>query len=51
MSGGTSRASLPFGPFTATVPPSTLTVTPVGTGMGVLPNRDMVLPFLSAYHT
>src|SRR5678815_5937805 len=32
----------PLGPFTFTVLPSTVTVTPVGTGMGSFPIRDMV---------
>ena len=35
------RESSPFGPFTDTVDPSMETVTPLGTGTGILPIRDM----------
>src|SRR5688572_4743658 len=36
------RLSSPFGPFTCTVLPSILTVTPAGTATGSFPIRDMV---------
>src|SRR5579872_109015 len=41
MSGCTTRASLPFGPDTLTVPSVTLTSTPCGIGIGILPTRDI----------
>src|SRR6187401_881498 len=39
---GNFRESSPFGPLTDTVDPSMLTVTPLGTGTGILPIRDIV---------
>src|SRR5438876_3363345 len=39
---GIDWASLPLGPSTFTVPSSTATLTPAGTGMGFLPIRHMV---------
>src|SRR5690606_12996691 len=42
MSPGSSRARAPFGPLTATERPSMVTSTPLGTGMGALPMRDML---------
>src|SRR5579859_1599104 len=39
--GGTLRSSSPFGPFTCTVPSPRSMVTPLGTGIGILPIRDM----------
>src|SRR5688572_261613 len=41
---GNFRDSSPFGPFTDTVDPSMLTVTPFGTRTGILPIRDIVRP-------
>src|SRR5687767_6995142 len=41
------RTSSPFGPFAVTVLPSVVTVTPEGTGIGILPTRDMGLPDLA----
>src|SRR5690242_16913350 len=41
---GNLRDSSPFGPFTETVEPSMLTVTPLGTVTGILPIRDIVRP-------
>src|SRR5512142_15946 len=38
--------SSPFGPCTRTTPGSIVTVTPLGTGMGLRPMRDMRLPDL-----
>src|SRR4051812_33604805 len=40
---GSLCASSPFGPFTFTVLPSTVTVTPAGIETGILPIRDMSL--------
>jgi hypothetical protein len=42
---GASCSSVPRGPFTVTCRPSIVTSTPLGTGMGILPIRDM------AHHT
>src|SRR3569833_1854778 len=42
MPPGSVCDSSPFGPFTFTVLPSTVTVTPDGTVMGSLPIRDMI---------
>ena len=42
---GHAPVSEPFGPLTETCDPSIVTSTPEGTGMGVLPIRDM------AHHT
>src|SRR5689334_6897557 len=39
--GGTGWRSVPFGPFTSTAPPSILTLTPLGIGIGFLPIRDI----------
>src|SRR5439155_21226848 len=41
---GNVRASAPFGPWTLTVFPSTVTVTPAGMATGSLPIRDIVPP-------
>ena len=41
---GNFRDSSPLGPFTDTVEPSMSTVTPFGTGTGILPIRDMCGP-------
>src|SRR4249920_3303334 len=41
MPGGTSCFSVPLGPFTSTPSALTLTVTPLGTGIGFLPIRDI----------
>src|SRR5262245_12687462 len=38
--------SSPFGPFTLTVWPDTVAVTPDGTGTGFLPMRDIVSSYL-----
>ena len=38
---GQVKDSSPFGPFIFTVCPSTVAVTPAGTGTGFLPMRDM----------
>src|SRR5262245_62086713 len=46
MSSGTTYCSAPFGPFSFTVWPSTLAVTPDGTGTAFLPIRDMTVPSL-----
>src|SRR5688572_20293321 len=43
---GNFRDSSPLGPFTDTVEPSISTVTPLGTGTGILPIRDMRQPSL-----
>src|SRR3954452_19143091 len=40
---GTSRESVPFGPFTVTVSPTMVMSTPDGTAMGVLPIRLMTV--------
>ena len=42
ISGWIVRESSPFGPFTDTLFPSTLTVTPAGTSTGSFPIRDMM---------
>src|SRR5215211_819911 len=39
--------SSPLGPFTVTVRPSMVTSTPVGTGIGLRPMRDMLVRLLS----
>src|SRR3954466_7634613 len=39
------KESVPLGPFTFTVCPSTVAVTPDGIGTGRLPTRDMLYPF------
>src|SRR5438270_682246 len=44
MSGGSLRASVPFGPFTVTSSPARVTSTPEGTGMGLFPIRDIRSP-------
>jgi hypothetical protein len=49
MDGRNVRVSSPLGPFTVTVWPSMVTSTPAGTGMGILPIRDILDTFLS-YH-
>src|SRR3989337_1983415 len=41
MSGWSVRKSVPFGPLTVTVEPSMVTSTPLGTGMGRRPIRDI----------
>src|SRR5579862_7138281 len=41
MPAGNWVSSLPFGPCTATVLPSILTVTPLGSGIGFFPIRDI----------
>src|SRR4051812_46390158 len=38
---GTLRDSVPWGPFTVTVPGASVTSTPLGTGMGERPTRDI----------
>ena len=38
---GMVRDSVPFGPLTVTVRPSMVTSTPVGTGTGSFPMRDI----------
>src|SRR6476661_1357144 len=43
MSGWSFRDSSPFGPFTVIALPWTVTVTPLGTGTGRLPIRDIVV--------
>src|SRR4051794_13329325 len=43
ISGCSLRDSSPFGPFTVIALPSTVTVTPLGTGTGRLPIRDIVV--------
>src|SRR5678815_3378375 len=42
MSACSFRVSSPFGPFTEIDGPFTVTVTPLGTGTGFLPIRDIV---------
>src|SRR4028119_462728 len=42
MGAGTVWLRVPFGPFTVTDWPSRVTSTPLGTGMGRRPMRDMV---------
>src|SRR5512135_2204962 len=42
IAGAITRVSSPFGPFTFTVCPSIVTVTPFGMAIGSLPIRDMV---------
>src|SRR5580704_10895498 len=42
MPDGNAVSSLPFGPCTATVLPSILTVTPLGIGIGFFPIRDII---------
>src|ERR1035437_6633531 len=44
ISGCIVRCNSPFGPFTATAWPFTVTVTPFGMGIGSLPIRDMMFP-------
>src|SRR6516164_4203406 len=44
ISSGTTYCRAPFGPFILTVWPSTLAVTPDGTGTAFLPIRDMTVP-------
>src|SRR6202051_395116 len=41
MPDGRGVSSLPFGPWTSTVLPSILTVTPFGIGIGFFPIRDI----------
>src|SRR5688572_19552053 len=41
ISSATVQASWPLGPFTVTCWPSTVTVTPLCTGMGFFPIRDI----------
>src|ERR1700723_1781828 len=41
MPTGSRVSTLPFGPCTRTVFPSTLTVTPLGKGIGFFPIRDI----------
>jgi hypothetical protein len=41
MVSGSSWLRVPLGPLTVTVVPSTVTSTPLGTGMGDNPIRDM----------
>ena len=43
MPSGSGKSSLPFGPSTITVRPSSLTATFAGTEIGLSPTRDMVL--------
>src|SRR5579885_1089406 len=43
MPAGSGVSSLPFGPCTATVLPSSFTVTPLGTAIGFFPIRDIGL--------
>jgi hypothetical protein len=46
MEVGIVWARVPMGPFTVARVPSTLTSTPLGTSMGILPMRDKVrLPY------
>ncbi len=47
MPASRTRESSPFGPFTLTVGPSTVTVTPAGMGTGIFPMRDMGSPDLA----
>ena len=47
----TVKLKVPLGPFTETFWPSIVTSTPVGTGTGCLPMRDMFFTLLSRYHT
>src|SRR3974390_2065464 len=44
MRGGSCRVSVPFGPLTVMVRPSSVTSTPAGTAMGRRPIRDIALP-------
>src|SRR3954452_13152490 len=39
--------NVPFGPFTVTARPSMETSTPLGTGMGIRPMRDTIVPSYS----
>src|SRR5579872_6987000 len=48
MPAGRDVSSLPFGPCTRTVLPSNLTVTPLGSGIGFFPIRDIDRPWLFA---
>src|SRR5436190_12566337 len=41
------RESSPFGPLTVSVAPETVAVTPVGSGTGIFPIRDMTSPDLA----
>src|SRR6266850_4321463 len=43
MPGGMYWLTLPFGPCTSTLPDTILTLTPLGSGIGFLPIRDIVL--------
>src|SRR3954468_2786151 len=47
MSRGLRSSRLPRGPLTRTTSGSIVTVTPVGTGMGCFPIRDIQLPDVS----
>src|SRR5262245_29912868 len=47
MVSGASCSSVPFGPFTVTRLPEIVTSTPLGTGMGILPIRDISSPHLT----
>src|SRR3954454_327441 len=45
MPAGSKAETLPLGPSTRTVLPLTVYLTPVGTGIGFLPIRDISIPF------
>src|ERR1700758_3538724 len=47
MPPGSRAVTLPLGPSTRTVLPLTVYLTPVGSGIGFLPIRDMMNPFVA----
>src|SRR5512136_1799770 len=50
MPSGTGWCSVPFGPFTCTVPSETVTWTALGMGMGCFPMRDITASLPDAAH-